>query len=247
MRKYSCSGPQVGDLGAQKRGLLVQRLARVGDKGGGDAEDLVLDEGGAHGIPDGVAAGLKGRAQAARREARRVGLALDELLAGEVHQDGAVLARVDEAVMLLGGDARQRLEPVREVRGTVLERPVLHRVGHLVGDVDVERLALLDDLHEFLVRRLRQTLLHVCIGKEQAPVLLRDFVGAHCCPSLVVRTYPNCLKNTLALFPRSEWYVALRMRANIDMPAHTLRGEETPNRKKNQAPATLPTPTRAAR
>jgi len=77
--------------------------------------------------------------------------ARDELLAGDRHEDGAVAARGDEAVVLLGGDAGQRLEPMREVRGTMLERPLLHRVGDLVGNLEVERLAILDHMHELLV------------------------------------------------------------------------------------------------
>ncbi len=144
-----------GDLGTQQRGLLVKRLAGVADERGGDAQDLVLDERGAHGVPHGVAAGLECGAQAAGGEARRVGLALDELLAAERHEDGAVAVGVDEAVVLLARDAGERLEPVREVRGAVLERPVLHCVRDLVRDVEVELLALVDYATKLLVGGLR--------------------------------------------------------------------------------------------
>ncbi len=168
-----------GDLGAKQRGLLVQGLTGVGDEGGGDAEDLVLDEGGGSGVPGGVAAGLEGGAKAAGGEARGVGLALDELLAGEGHQHGAVVLGGDEGVVLLGGDAGQRLEPVRVVRGALLQCPLLHGVSDLVGDVEVEGLALLDDLGELLVRRLGETLLHHLVGEEKGAVLLGDLVLAH--------------------------------------------------------------------
>ena len=171
-----------GDLRAQKRSLLVERLARVGDEGRGYAEDLVLDEGRARGVPGGVAARLEGRAQAAVGEARRVRLALDELLAREGHEDRAVVDRREEAVVLLGRDAGERLEPVREVRGALLERPLLHRVRDLVGDVQVERLAVVDDLAELLVRRLGEPLLHHGVREQQAAVLLRDPVLAHVRP-----------------------------------------------------------------
>ncbi len=69
---------------AQQRGLLVERLARVGAKRGGDAQDVVLDERRARGVPGGVAAGLERGAQAAVGEARRVGLALDQGFAGKL-------------------------------------------------------------------------------------------------------------------------------------------------------------------
>ena len=46
----------------------------------------------------------------------------------------AVADRAEEGVVLLGGRAGQRLEPVRVVGRALLERPVLHRRGHLVGE-----------------------------------------------------------------------------------------------------------------
>ncbi len=168
-----------GDLGAQERGLLVQGLAGVGDECRGDAEDLVLDEGGAHGVPDGVAACLEGGAQAAGGEGGGVGLALDELLAREGHQHGAVVLGVDEGVMLLGGDAGEGLEPVGEVGGAVLQGPLLHRVSHGVGDAQVYGLAVVDGLTQLLVYGLGQAFLHVCVGEDQAPVLGADLVCCH--------------------------------------------------------------------
>ena len=66
---------------AQKRRLLVERLARVAAERRGDAQHLVLDERVARGIPRRVAARLERGAQAAVREARGIGLALDELFA----------------------------------------------------------------------------------------------------------------------------------------------------------------------
>ena len=57
-----------GVLRAQQRCLLVECLTGVGDERGGNAEHLVLDEGGAHGIPYGVSAGLEGGPEASRGE-----------------------------------------------------------------------------------------------------------------------------------------------------------------------------------
>ena len=140
-----------GFHGAQERGLLVERLARVGAKRGGDAQHLVFDERVAGRVPGGVAAGLEGGAQTAAGEGGGVGLALDELLAREGHDGAAVVLRVDERIVLLGGDAGERLEPVRVVRGAVFDGPFLHRVGDDVGDLEVERAILLDGLGEVLV------------------------------------------------------------------------------------------------
>ncbi len=47
---------------------------------------------------------------------------------------GAVAGRVVERVVLLGGEAGQRLEPVRVVRGALLHRPLLHGRRDGVGE-----------------------------------------------------------------------------------------------------------------
>ena len=53
---------------AQKRGLLVEGLTRVGDERRGNAQHLVLDERKARGVPSGIATCLGRAAQAAARE-----------------------------------------------------------------------------------------------------------------------------------------------------------------------------------
>lgn len=158
--------------GAQQRGLLVQSLASVGAEGRGDAQHLVFDEGRGRGIPCGIAAGLERGTQTAVRETGCVGLALDEFLAGELRNGRAVMQGLDERVMLLGGNARQRLEPVREMRGALRHRPFLHGMGNRIGDVQVEGLALLDGVAELLVDVGRQVLFHDTVGKDHGTVAI---------------------------------------------------------------------------
>ena len=105
--------------GAQKGRLLVQRLAGVGTEGGGDTQHLVLDKGGAGGVPSGVAAGLEGGAQAAVGKARGVRFALDQSFAGKFGNRRTIVVGFQEAVVLLGRDAGERLEPMGIVRGPV--------------------------------------------------------------------------------------------------------------------------------
>ena len=195
MRKYSCSGPTVVKIRcasvspnsfsafrralgervhrAQQRDLVVQRLARPRHEGGRDAQEravgVVEDERRRGRVPRGVAAGLEGRADAARRERRRVGLALDELLARELGDRVAVAGRVVEGVVLLGGQAGQRLEPVRVVRRALLHRPLAHRLGDGVGERRVQRRAGLE-------RRLQ--LLVDVLGQARALLVDREDVGA---------------------------------------------------------------------
>ncbi len=67
--------------------------------------------------------------------------------------------------MLLRCPSRHWLEPVGIVRGTMLDRPVLHCIGYDLGDI--ERELLFTGLHplEFLVDALGQTLPHGPVTK----------------------------------------------------------------------------------
>ena len=169
-RKYSCSGPMLVKtrlvvvlsnqrrtrsacsperfLRAQERDLEVERLARVRHVRGRDrhrdAVGLDLEEDRAGDVPAGVAAGLEGRPQAARRERARVRLALEQVLAGELGDGLAVAGRGQERVVLLGGRAGHRHEPVGVVGRAVGQRPLLHAVGDRVDDRRIERLVALD-------------------------------------------------------------------------------------------------------
>ena len=163
---------------AQQRGLLVENLAGVGAERRRDAERIILDEGVAGRIPGGVAARLKGRAQAAGGEGGGVRLALDELLAGELHDDRTVGAGRDERVVLLGGDAGHRLEPVGEVGRALFNRPVLHCIGDHAGDLRIQRRALANGALERLVYVLGQPFLHHRFVENHAAEQLRNLIHA---------------------------------------------------------------------
>ena len=163
--------------GAEQRGLLIQSLAGVADERGGDAEHIVLDERVAGGVPCGVAAGLTGGTQAAGRERRSIGLAAHQLLAGELHDGGAVAHGADEAIVLLTGDAGQRLEPVGVVGGAQLHGPALHHAGHNVGHLNVQRGALVQSLFQTLIGGAGQAFFHNVLVKDLAAV---DFHNICC-------------------------------------------------------------------
>ncbi len=199
MRKYSCSGPQVawtrvqsvaeqlqdahgvladGVHRAEQGGLLVERLAGPRAEGGRDAEGgpvrVFEDERGAGGVPRGVAAGLEGVPDAAGGEGRGVGLAPDEFLAGKLGDGGPGVGRGQERVVLLGGQAGHRLEPVRVVGGATLHRPLLHRRGGHVGDRRVEGGSLLDRRSEGPVHAFGQPGTHHLVGEDVDPEKLAD-------------------------------------------------------------------------
>ena len=152
--------PADGADGAEQRRLFVERLAGIGTEDRRDIEAVVLDEGVGCGVPRGVAARLKRRAQAARREARRIRLAAHQLLAGKLHADLPAADGRDEAVVLLGGEAGHRLEPVRKVCRAVLQRPDLHAVGDGPGNVQRQRPAVAQTGAPRVHRRLVHILAH---------------------------------------------------------------------------------------
>ena len=163
--------------GAQQGGLFVQCLAGVADESSGDAQHVILHESVAGGVPCGVAAGLAGGTQAAGGEGGSIGLAAHQLLTGELHDGGAVAHGAHKAVVLLTGDAGQRLEPVGVVGGTQLHGPALHHAGHNVCHLDIQRCALVQGALQALVSSARQALLHYMFVKDLAAV---DFHNICC-------------------------------------------------------------------
>ena len=143
----------------QQRRLFVEHLAGVGTKRGGNIERTVLDKRRRSGVPCGVAARFKGGADAAARKGGRVGLALDQLLAGKLH-DHAVAVGLNKAVVLFGCDAGHRLEPVGIMGAAHLDSPVLHCRSHHICHADIQRFAVADGFFQRLVGGLWQSLLH---------------------------------------------------------------------------------------
>ena len=80
--------------------------------------------------------------------------------------------------MLFRRDARKGLEPVREMRGAMLEGPFLHAVGDSVCHVKIERLALLHGFRKLLVHVRGQIFLHDVIGEDHGSITTRE-VGVH--------------------------------------------------------------------
>ena len=159
-----------GLLRAQQRGLVVEGLPGHGDEHGRDAERVAVgvleDVGRAGHVPAGVAPCLEGRPQPAVGEAGRVGLTLDQGLAGEFGDGVTVPTGLEEAVVLLGGEVGQGVEDVGVVGGPLLHGPVLHDHGHHVGHRRVERLGVLDGGHQRLEDRLGEAFLHHRLGED---------------------------------------------------------------------------------
>ena len=168
-------GLTVKRLGAaQQRRLFIERLAAVRAERRRNAQHIIFNECIGRRVPCGVAARLKRCAQAAGREAGRIRLAADELLAGKLHNDLTAAAGRNEAVVLLGGDAGHRLEPVREVRGALFDRPVLHGIGHDARGVVIKTLAIFHRRLHLPVRFRRQPLAHDGIVKYHGSKNVRD-------------------------------------------------------------------------
>ncbi len=163
---------------AQQRRFLVQRLARPADERRRNHQRrgvaALQQPRRARRIPRGVAARFEGGAHAAGREARRVGLAAHQFLAGELQDGFSVGGRRHERVVLFSRDARQRLEPVRVVRGAVLDRPLFHRRRDGIGHRDVERFAVRHRAAQRVINRLGETSLLDFVVEHEAAERLAD-------------------------------------------------------------------------
>jgi hypothetical protein len=161
--------------GAQQWDLVIERISGPGGKDAWDAQrcpvGMLHDEGGRGRVPCRVASGFEGLAQTAAGEGGGIGLALDEVLAGELCNGTAAGIGGDEAFVLFGCAAGQWLEPVSVVRGAALDCPFLHRQGNDIGDGGIELLALLDRCQKRAEDRLGKALLH---DLEREDVLRKD-------------------------------------------------------------------------
>ncbi len=92
--------------------------------------------------------------------------ALDQGFAGKLGNGGAVVVGLEEAVVLLARDARERLEPVGVVGGALGDGPLLHGMGHGVRHVQIKRLTAFDGGGEFFVHVLGEPLLHDVFGEN---------------------------------------------------------------------------------
>ena len=151
--------------GTKQRRFLIQGLACVGAKSGGNAERgsrRVLPYKGRRGaVPGRVAPGLKGGPQSPRREGGGVRLALDELLSGKAHQHLAALIRsADKGIVLLRRHSGHGLEPVGVVGSALFDGPLLHLMGHHIRRGQIQLLALLYGFLQLLIDLLRKPLLH---------------------------------------------------------------------------------------
>ena len=199
-------GLTVERLGAaQQRRLFIERLTAVRAERRRDAQHTIFNECIGRRVPCGVAARLKRCAQAAGRETGRIRLAADELLAGELHNDLTAAAGRDEAVVFLGGDAGHRLEPVREVRGALFDRPVFHGIGHDARGIVIETLALFHRRLHLPVRFLRQTLAHDCIVKYHVfQKSVSTTKKRHWCPEILSSPRRHCRFNVAKYTPLAE-------------------------------------------
>ena len=158
-----------GFHGTEQRSLFVECLAVVAAECGRNAECAVLDEGVGGGVPCGVAAGFESRAETAARERAGVGLAFDELLAAELHYHAAVVGGGDEGIVFFGGETRHGLEPVSEMRDSLFDRPVLHRICDDICRFKGQRTVVFATVFELTIGVFGQPFAHDLVVEDHAP------------------------------------------------------------------------------
>ena len=200
-REHAGSGLVDGSHRAEERGLLVEGFTLPRDEGGRDAKRGTVfgveDVGRGGDVPSGVTAGFEGGAETAVREGGGVGFGLDQRLAGELGE-GAVAVRLEEGVVLLGGEAGERIENVRVVRSTTLERPILDGGSDDVGRSSIELDTGFDAGLEGLEDILREALLHLIEGEDILSVDQIDLLIAEVEAALEARLRSNRLDGVAA-------------------------------------------------
>ena len=173
--------PGDGSHGSQERRLFVQRLSLVRAESGWDAKRGAVfrpfDEGGAGGVPCGVAACFKGGAETAGREAGGVRLALHQALAGKFEFQISLRIHVHKGVVLFRRAPIERLEPVRVVAGSLFQSPRHHGLSHFIGDVGVQFFVLADGSQQFFVNGAGQVIAH---GLHVEDILTVNFRNKGC-------------------------------------------------------------------
>ncbi len=163
---------------AQQRGLVVERLAGIGNENRGDTKCVAHDECRGGYVPGGISAGLECVSYAAVGEARGVRLLLDEELAVEFLYDAAFAVVLDESVMFLGGCFGQRLEPVGVVACAHVDGPLFHSLGNRFGHFARQSLLVVDCVDEGLEGVGRQVFKHsLAVEHVFAVIFLRAFSG----------------------------------------------------------------------
>ena len=200
-RQHAGGGLVDGSHRAEQRGLLVEGFALPRHEGGRDAERGTVfgveDVSRRGHVPSRVAAGFEGGAETAVREGGRIRLGLDEGLTRELGE-GAVAVGLEEGVVLLGGEAGQRVEDVRVVRRATLEGPILDGGGHDVSGGGVELRAGLDAGLEGLENVLRQALFHLIEGEDILAVDQVDLLVTEVEAALKARLRSNRLDGVAA-------------------------------------------------
>ena len=171
-------------IGAQKRDLLVERLARPGHEDAWDHEGRAVlrvhDVDRARRVPGRVTPRGGGHAKAAVWKRGAVRLAFDEKAAGELGDGVAVGVGHDEAIVLFRGDVRHRVEDVGEEFNPLRECPIFHGRGDDIGRRRVEGRPRLHRLLHRFEGVLRKSFLH---GREIEDIAGPDFTqGPRCRP-----------------------------------------------------------------
>ncbi len=130
--------------GTQKRSLFIQHFAGVGAEGCRNAQAVIFNKSVGSGVPCSIAAGFKGSTQAAGREAGSIRLALDQFLAGKVHDYTAFSSRSNKAFMLFCGNTGHWLEPMGKVGAAVLQSPILHSISNNISNFKIQRTSFQD-------------------------------------------------------------------------------------------------------
>ena len=156
--------------------FIVKRFPCIGDENRRNQQGVANDEDRRCRIPSRITTCLERGADAARRERTGIRFLLHKELAFKLFHHTTLSIVLHKAIMLLSCTFSQGLEPVRIMCDSILNRPFLDALSHLISDSTVKWCTIINHVTHLLIHLRGQILSHLLpIEDILAKILTRTF------------------------------------------------------------------------
>ena len=172
-----------------QRGLVIQRITRIGHKNRRDTQRVTDKEHRTRRIPCRITARFEGISNTTVGERRRIGFLLIQALAAELLHQRTVLIQRKEGIVFLRRSACQRLKPVGEMRSTMIHRPFADTDGYHTCYIAMDRTTIIYIVEQLIQYILRNIFLHFIAREYVACEIIFHFSVRH---FYFYRSMPKC-------------------------------------------------------
>ena len=137
--------------GAEQGRFVVERFPGIGDKNGGYAKCVVVNECRRGDIPSRIAACFKCVSNAAIRKTGSIGLLLNEQLAAKFFNHSMLSIVFNERIVLFCRAFIERMKPVGVVCASPFDSPFLKTGSHTICHSQIQGLFVVDSVDEGIV------------------------------------------------------------------------------------------------